>query len=298
MQHQRKILVVDDELICLDQVGRFLQECDYHIVKVASGQDALAVLHEAPNSWDLVLLDKFMENMDGMAVLDHIKTDPVLKVLPVILQTSDSSPEKILEGIRAGAYYYLTKPFTKEQLQAVVANALKQNAFIRSAQEELSNLKERLLGVNAITLTFRTSEQARSTISLLSHIADLTLAHEMGLAELMLNAVEHGNLGISYAEKTILIRENRLDTEINSRLNSPKYVNKVAEINYQRLGNELHFTITDQGTGFDWTPYLEMQIDRIHDNHGRGIAMAKNLAFSSLTYHDCGNCVKATIAPQ
>lgn len=295
MDKRHKILVVDDELICLNQICHYLEPSDYHIVKATNGHDALTILFENPTSWDLVLLDKFMDDIDGMAILARIRTDPTLKVLPVILQTSDTSPDKIWEGIRAGAYYYLTKPFSKEQLQAVVANALNQHAFTRLAQEELSDLKERLLAVEQISLRFQSYEQALQTVVFLTHVAGLTPAHQMGLTELMLNAIEHGNLGISYDEKTDLIKENRLASEIRKRLTLPEYAEKQAIIHFERSAHELHFTITDQGSGFDWQPFLEMQIERIHDNHGRGIAMAKNLAFSELIYLGTGNCVKATI---
>lgn len=295
MDKKHKILVVDDELICLDQICHYLEQSDYHIVKVNNGHDALTALSENPTSWDLVLLDKFIDDLDGMAILAHIKSDPILKVLPVILQTCDTSPDKILEGIRAGAYYYLTKPFSKDQLQAVVANALNQHTFIRLTQEELSDLKECLLAVDEIAMNFQSREQARQTVVFLTHVAGLSAVHQMGLTELMLNAIEHGNLGISYDEKTDLIKENRLESEIRARLELPEYADKQAAIHFKRSAHELHFTITDQGLGFDWEPFLEMQIERIHDNHGRGIAMAKNLAFSELTYLGTGNCVTATI---
>lgn len=295
MLEKSKILVIDDEPICLDQICRYLDGLDYEIVKAGNGYEGLTALNQAPTSWDLVLLDKFMEGMDGMTVLSHIKADPNLKILPVVLQTSDTSPDKLLEGIRAGAYYYLTKPFSREQLQAVVANALNQHRFTRLVQEELDNLKGCLHFINEISLSFRSRENVQQTTALLAQIAGLTMAQEMGLIELMLNAVEHGNLGITYDEKTQLINEGRLDTEINRRLSLPQFSEKSATIHFRKFLGEYHFTITDQGVGFDWEPFLDMQIERIHDNHGRGIAMAKSLAFSKLTYLGNGNCVQAMI---
>lgn len=288
-----KILVVDDEPICLDQISRYLDGLGYEIVKAASGDEALTVLNQAQTYWDLVLLDKYM---DGMTVLSHIKSDPNLKVLPVILQTSDTSPDKLLEGIRAGAYYYLTKPFSREQLQAMVANGLNQNRYTQIAQQELSNLKYRLNSVNEISLSFRSREDIHQTTALLSHIASLNMAQEMGLIELMQNAVEHGNLAITYDEKTQLINEGRLESEIKHLLNQPEFSAKLATIHFRRSQGEYHFTIADEGEGFDWEPFLEMQIERLQDNLGRGIAMAKSLAFSRLTYRGCGNCVEVAIA--
>lgn len=129
-----KLLIVDDESIWLDLICHYLDGSGYEIVRAQFGPEALSVLNQAPADWNLVLLDKFM---DGMAVLSQIKTDPDLKILPVILQTTDNSADKLSEAIRAGACYYLTKPFSRDQLQAVVSNALNQNRYTRLVQEEL-----------------------------------------------------------------------------------------------------------------------------------------------------------------
>lgn len=129
-----KLMLVDEESICLDLICHYLDGCDYEIVRVRSGPEALSVLNQAPTDCNLVLLDKFM---DGMALLSQIKTDPDLKILPVILQTTDNSADKLLEAIRAGACYYLPKPFSRDQLQALVSNALNQNRYTRLVQEEL-----------------------------------------------------------------------------------------------------------------------------------------------------------------
>lgn len=48
------------------------------------------------------------------------------------------------------------------------------------------------------------------------------------------------------------------------------------------LERSLLFTITDEGDGFDWKPYLEMSMERMMENHGRGIAMSRSISFASL----------------
>jgi hypothetical protein len=117
----------------------------------------------------------------------------------------------------------------------------------------------------------------------------------MGLMELMLNAVEHGNLGITYDEKSKLIAENGLQEEIERRLALPEYADRIATARFRRVGKSLIFTIKDEGQGFDWKSYLEMSLDRLMDNHGRGIAMSRSISFTHLEYRGKGNCVEATI---
>jgi anti-sigma regulatory factor (Ser/Thr protein kinase) len=117
----------------------------------------------------------------------------------------------------------------------------------------------------------------------------------MGLMELMLNAIEHGNLGITYDEKTALIREDCLQEEVQRRLELPENADKFASIKFRRDGISLIFVISDQGNGFDWKSYLEMGMERLMDNHGRGIAMSRSISFTQLEYRGKGNIVEATI---
>ncbi|MBF0416613.1 MAG: hypothetical protein HQL79_12695 [Magnetococcales bacterium] len=73
----------------------------------------------------------------------------------------------------------------------------------------------------------------------------------------------------------------------------PENAKKVASLEFNRKGKELHFFIKDQGDGFDWRQYLDIDPLRIVDPHGRGIAMANSMSFTSLHYQGKGNEVLA-----
>ncbi len=118
----------------------------------------------------------------------------------------------------------------------------------------------------------------------------------MGLSELMLNAVEHGNLGIDYGEKGRLIEDGNWQEEIERRLAEPSQVGRHASIEFRRESTHLSFTIRDQGAGFEWQRYLDLDPARAFDSHGRGIAMARHLAFASLEYQGTGNEVRVRVA--
>ena len=106
----------------------------------------------------------------------------------------------------------------------------------------------------------------------------------LGLTELLVNAVEHGNLEISYDEKTELTRERALQREISRRLALPAYRDRVAAVRFERSGGRVQVEICDQGPGFDPEPYLTIDPRRVFDSHGRGIAIAKLLSFDRLEY--------------
>lgn len=127
------ILVVDDEPLNLDIIEEFLtgKEKLYNVETASDGIEAMEKLEANPSKYDTVLLDRMMPRMSGMEVLAKMSEHPELKYIPVILQTAKVSKEDILEGLKAGAYYYLTKPFTSEILHSVVSTAVKDRAIIK-----------------------------------------------------------------------------------------------------------------------------------------------------------------------
>jgi anti-sigma regulatory factor (Ser/Thr protein kinase) len=117
----------------------------------------------------------------------------------------------------------------------------------------------------------------------------------MGLSELLINAVEHGNLGISYDDKTLFNERGTWLEEVDKRLQQESNKNKFATLEFQRSESEIKIVVKDQGSGFDWQPYLQMSADRAMDNHGRGIAMAGMISFSRVEYQGNGNEVHAFV---
>jgi CheY-like chemotaxis protein len=293
--YQPTLLVVDDEPFNRVIISEFLANRDYQLVMATNGNEALDKLNADPDSFDAVLLDRMMPGLDGIEVLKKIKQDSRLQMLPVIMQTASSSPEQIAEGLQYGAFYYLTKPFGQQILQAVTATAIRDRSERRRTENEQTAKVAALKLLNRADYSLRTPQEAHALAGLLSELCPTPESAYMGLIELMLNAIEHGNLAITYDEKTQLLNENRLSEEINRRLLLPDYRDRRASVEFTRQDKSLLFTITDQGNGFEWQTYLDMSMERLMHNHGRGIAMSKSIAFSALEYRGRGNCVIATI---
>ena len=116
-----------------------------------------------------------------------------------------------------------------------------------------------------------------------------------GISELLINAIEHGNLNISYTEKSDLKKNGQWRNEIEHRLRQDEFKNKSAKVKYSKNKNSISITVTDQGMGFDWKKYMEFSPDRAFDCNGRGIAMSNALSFDQLLYNDCGNEVTAIV---
>ncbi len=110
-----------------------------------------------------------------------------------------------------------------------------------------------------------------------------------GVRAIGLNAIEHGNLDIGYQYKAELLAEKRWEEEVKMRLEIPEFANKFAEALFTKKDGGTYIIITDKGNGFDWQKYFDIDPGRAGLGHGRGIAIAKSLAFDKLSYNQEGN---------
>jgi putative nucleotidyltransferase with HDIG domain len=118
---EERILVVDDDESIREIISSMLSHAGFECRAVASGQEAIAVLHSDDN-YSLILSDLAMEGMDRFGVLERVKR--LQPQMPVVMVTAVHDISVALEAIRRGAYDYLLKPFEREQLIATVRRAL------------------------------------------------------------------------------------------------------------------------------------------------------------------------------
>ena len=289
------ILAVDDKQTNLLMLETMLQAEGYQVVTANDGVEAWERLQKEGARFQAVLLDRIMPNMDGLQVLEKMKGDSNLKNIPVIMQTSADATHEVLEGIQAGAYYYLTKPYQKKVLMGIVSAALKDYRSYQSLQAEVQSNARTLNFLESGMFRFRTLAEARELAPLLANGCPEPERVVFGLGELLVNAVEHGNLEISYEDKSRLDEDGRLDEEIERRLAESNYRDKFVEVIFVRREGSIEITVTDQGKGFDWQSYLSLDENRAFDSHGRGIAMARIMSFDTVEYRGNGNQVVGTI---
>jgi CheY-like chemotaxis protein len=290
-----RILVVDDEEFNLDIISEFLADTGYELRLAEDGESAWNALDVPDAAFDVIILDRMMPGLGGIELLRRIKSDPRLAHLPVIMQTGAAAPDQVREGLEAGAYYYLTKPFEPESLLSIVRTALEvaseRAAFAQRSADDLGILRLATRGEFSV----RTLQEARDVAALVARLCPEPEIAVIGLTELLLNAVEHGNLEIDYAQKARLKREDIWEQEIERLLALPHNKYKRASISFERRPAEISFTIRDCGPGFDWTPYLDLDPQRAFDPNGRGIALARHISFSRLEFVGSGHEVVAVI---
>lgn len=295
MSNKIKILAVDDEEFNLDIITEYLEDAGFDVVCAQDGVIALEKLKQHPDI-DVIVLDRMMPNMDGMAVLKCLHEDKLFQDIPIIMQTAAASSKQIQEGIEAGVYYYLAKPYNEALLLSIVRAALKDSVGRRELREQVQKQRRTLGLMERGRFRFRTLEETNNLSYFIANCFPEPEYMVYGLNELMVNAVEHGNLGITYNEKMELSLAGGWQAEIERRLALPEYKNKYAILEYVSNEQEITVSIRDQGQGFEWKNYLELSPNRATDPNGRGIAIAKMKSFPSLEYKGCGNEVVCRIA--
>ena len=118
----KRILVVDDDENILNLERTILEQKGFDVTGANGGAEALRLL--ADQTFDLVLLDVMMPEVDGFAVCRKIKEDPRLEDMPVIFLTAKGGGEALAEGFESGAVMYINKPFTANKLLTIVNTML------------------------------------------------------------------------------------------------------------------------------------------------------------------------------
>lgn len=291
-----RVLVVDDEPFNLEIVAEHLEAEPLELVNAGSGAEAWAILSRAAeNDFDLLILDRMMPGMDGVELLRRIKGERRFRHVPVVIQTAAATPDQIREGIAAGARYYLTKPYDGEMLRTVTRAALADRAAWRSMIDAAGEESRSLGLLREGRFEVRTLEEARRLAAALAAQFPDPATAGIGLLELIVNAVEHGNLGISTAEKAALLQRGSWEQEVQRRLVLPENAAKQVRVHLQREAGRLLVEIGDDGPGFDWTRFRELDPARAFEPNGRGIAIARQLSFPDLEYLGRGNVVRVAV---
>ncbi len=169
-----RILVVDDEKIAVRNLQYILKKEGYAVAAAQSGAKALKMIEQAVEDeaeFDVVLTDLRMPGVDGMAVLD--RTKQLCPDTEVIMVTGYATVDSAIEAVKAGAFYYVAKPFKLEEVRRVVREALEKRQ-LKMENRQLRETLARVQGVSFITddpdmrVLLRTAKQiAQGDVSVL-----------------------------------------------------------------------------------------------------------------------------------
>ncbi|RED50783.1 response regulator [Aestuariispira insulae] len=320
-----RILVAEDEEILRDILAEELVDSGFEVIMAENGQQALELAKQ--NSPDLILSDFSMPVMDGAELVKALQQEGSgLSTVPVIMLTAMSDKRTELTLRSAGAINFLKKPCDFKILIAAINSQLglhkniqkhfrdRVNEFFVLQSEnnadvdkdefltDLAGRHQRFLKLASLPrkltpfleeahFRFQSPKEASSVAVFLSHGFEDPETAGIGLVELFYNAIEHGNLGIDFGLKTKLLADGIWHQEIERRLHSSPFNQRWVTVDYRKKDGQALVVISDEGEGFDWKPFLEGGIQQSEERHGRGIAIAVNMAFKELSYNEIGNSV-------
>jgi adenylate cyclase len=138
-----RVLIVDDDRINRTLLARGVEQAGHLVRTAENGRDALALLGEEPH--DLVLLDIVMPELDGVSVLEQIKSDPHLQHIPVIMISAVDETDSVVRCIEMGAEDYLPKPFDPVLLRARINAGLARKRLHDIEQERVRSVFSRFV---------------------------------------------------------------------------------------------------------------------------------------------------------
>ncbi|KAL2545851.1 Two-component response regulator ORR21 [Forsythia ovata] len=134
-----RVLVVDDDVTCLRILDRMLRRCMYNVTSCSQATVALNLLRERKGSFDVVLSDVHMPDMDGFKLLELVGLE---MDLPVIMMSGDGRTELVMRGIRHGACDYLIKPIRDEELKNIWQHVVRKKWKVSKEQDHSGCVEE------------------------------------------------------------------------------------------------------------------------------------------------------------
>lgn len=285
------ILLVDDSEVDRRLAAGLLRaKSDCHIEFAADGEQALEQLQRIKA--DLVLTDMQMPNMDGLQLVELIRSEYI--GLPVILMTAHGSEALALRALNAGAASYVPKSQLSVKLLETVEDVLAISRAERNYDRLIS-----YLGRTEFEFTIANDPAAIDPLIDLVHqlaagmrFCDDTDGQRMSVAlkEALLNALYRGNLELP-AEQTTGEYSARPSEAVAARLVQPPYRDRCVHVRIQLSPREAVFVVRDEGPGFDVEATITAAAETLDVENRRGL-MLMQAFMDEIRFNDRGNEVR------
>ena len=299
----KKILTISSNEEVMDTVKNALQKFERYFngeFLWFTPQIINYINYELP---EIKILDYTSEDTDCDTILSTINADPWLHYGGIIAVCETRGKKQTLEELKdSNILCVLTLEEFKQNFERLLKLILANQQFVfhRGLQNDFAgeesgsfSFDNDLLDIHfyssfLISYLYNTNK--------ISSVDRFNL--QIALSELLNNALEHGNLEISYEEKSKWMEENgEIVSLIEQKRLDPKFSNRKIGISYSLNQDFCSFTISDDGNGFDWKKYTQKQAEESTQLHGRGIQLSGEMV-GTLSYNDKGNKVTLKIKSQ
>ena len=279
------ILVVDDSAADRQLAGHLLEKQGWTVLYAEDGSQALVLIKaQLP---DLVLTDLVMPKLDGLELVERVKTDH--SAVPVVLMTAKGSEEIAVRALEGGAASYVPKNLVVRDLVEVVTRIL-------DASKEHKSYKRLLGGLRAASFVLQNDpELISSLVSYLSQVLrdselfDEADCHRIATAldEALTNACYHGNLEVRSEVREHDSRAYR--ALANERRTVAPYRDRRIRVSTDLTSQEARFVISDDGQGFDVRAIPDpTRLENLERPSGRGVFLMRTF-MDDVRYNESGN---------
>jgi DNA-binding response OmpR family regulator len=285
-------LIVDDvpeirEILCTRAKQR-----GYEVVEAPDGEAGVRIARERHP--DLILLDLQLPKLGGMEALAEIREhDPHVSV---VIVAAAPDPAVLRRALDLGAVNFVCKPFDSAEIDFVldrVYRAVVQDHDLRSVLDVVSARTTSLVFPGQPAALARIVAWLGREISGIYSGYDLPLPEiKLALYETLANAVEHGNLGITYDHKSRAMEEpGGMEELIKQRLADPVLGARRVHVNVEYLTDRVVYRVRDEGTGFDPVALHQKPLGDTTALHGRGIALVRHY-MDEVSWNPAGNEIR------
>mgnify|MGYP000090661012 CR=1 FL=1 len=122
----KRLLLIDDDPNLILLVKDYLEFRGYEVITAENGREAIQILDLETPHIDMIICDVMMPEMDGYALVQHVRENPRTNWIPVLFLSAKGQSQDRVKGLNTGADVYMVKPFEPEELVAQVESSLKQ----------------------------------------------------------------------------------------------------------------------------------------------------------------------------
>ncbi|RVU37761.1 hypothetical protein EOI86_00180 [Hwanghaeella grinnelliae] len=240
---------------------------------------------------NVVVIASESEEMADQAVstISTIRKTEALKATPIVCLGFSPRLTSAGETKSLGLLFSVKDTTSIEDKLLTIRSAVGSANQFRSLLREAS-VRESAIGlIRSGVFELETLQEAEHLATMLSKACPDPSVAAFVLMEIMVNGIEHGNLGISNEEKSQLLEAGTLQEEIARRAALPENLGKAVSVEFVRYRDRAEFVIKDSGEGFDWRRYLQDVTQDSEKLNGRGLRLAFALESVTLRYSGNGN---------
>ncbi len=286
-----KILVVEDDEATREVMVMGLRGLGHETAVASDGRAGLQLFNAFKP--DIVFADIQMPVMNGLEMLEKLRK--IDNEALVIINTTLDSPEYTLQALRLKANDYLVKPVLIRDIVAILdkySDVLQHRTIDREVLGMISRRELCMEIGNDLTLLGKIVDRLLLETEAAVKPND-RLGIRLGLMEILINAIEHGNLAITYEEKSHAIESgpDGLEKLVEMRMHNSPYQDRRVKIEFSLTRERCEWRVTDQGAGFDFENLPDPNDpENLVKCHGRGILLAR-LQFDECVFLGNGNQV-------